>query len=205
MLHYIDKQKGDSVREQVQDTSVYRVQAGTPLVFEGQDSCRPIDVSDDVRMDGVALMKQHHPAYSPHVDSGIREEIVFTVDDGERSIRPLDGGYHRNKITTYGVERDAPNVPVARVSDSDTVELRTVTEDCEAYTGKEPPTFESRQSSVSLVEDNYAVDGVRIAPTADIDGRKPSLEIGIVGDLGGFMSKDAVSGYDETVSVEIQR
>ena len=131
---------------------------------------------------------------------------MFTVsDDGERSIKTLDGGYNSNGVSVFSTEADFPTVPTARISDGDTVSLRSVTTDCDAYTGEGPPVFESRRTTVSLVEDAHSVDGVRLAPTDDIDGRKSSCELGTVAQLGGtFRTKSQTKGYSETLSVTVE-
>lgn len=49
-------------------------------------------------------------------------------------------------------------------------------------------------------------DGVRLAPTDAVDGRKSSYQLGTVGRLGGaFMSKSQKRGFSETISVTVDQ
>jgi endonuclease YncB( thermonuclease family) len=202
--HYSDAQTGGELRETTSDD--YRVRAGTPLYFDTVDSCVPFNPSEHDRVDAIALMKQTHSGYSQHVESDIQDDVVFTVEDGERSIKPLEGGYNSDGVSVFSTEADFPSVPTARISDGDTIELRSVTADCESYNGDGPPIFRSRKTPVSLVEDIRSVDGVRLAPTDAVDGRKSSYQLGTVAQLGGaFRSKSQTKGYNETISVTVKQ
>jgi hypothetical protein len=151
-------------------------------------------------------MEQSHPSHSQHVDNDIKEKVVFSVDDGERSLKPSEGGYNSDAVGVFTNDVDFSSVPIARCSDGDTIEVRSVTEQCGAYNGEGPPVFESRRTPVSLVPDTHSVDGVRLAPTDDIDGRKPSYELGNTAELGGvFRSKSQKKGYSETISVVVEK
>ncbi|MGB9952170.1 hypothetical protein ACOZ4F_07190 [Haloarcula marismortui] len=204
MPHYSDAQTGGELRETT--SGDYRVRAGTPLFFDTADTCVPFKPSEHDRVDAVALMEQSHPSYSRHVESNIQEDIVFTVDDGERSIKPLRGGYNSAQKSVFSNDVDFPSVPVAGLNDGDTIELRSVTEQCDAYNGEFPPQFFSRKTSVSLVEDIYSVDGVRLAPTDDVDENKPSYELGTTAQLGAtFRNMSSKRGYSETISVTVDQ
>jgi len=204
MPHYSDAQSGGEIRETT--STDYRIRAGTPLSFDTVDSCVPFNPSEHDRVDAVALMEQSHPSYSQHVDNDIQEDVVFTVNDGERTVEPHEGGFSHDSVSVFSNDVDFPSVPVARISDGDTIELRSVTEQCGAYTGDDPPTFRSMKTPVSLVEDVQSVDGVRLAPTDDVDGRKASYQLGTTAQLGGaFRSKSQTKGYNETISVMVKQ
>jgi endonuclease YncB( thermonuclease family) len=200
MPHYSDAQTGGEIRETTSDD--YRIRAGTPLFFDTVESCVPFNPSEHDHVDAVALMRQQHPSFSQHVDSGIQEDVVFTVNDGERTIKPLEGGYNSAQKSVFSNDVDFPSVPVARISDGDTVELRSVTEQCGAYNGDGPPTFRSMKTPVSLVKDIHSIDGVRLAPTDSVDERYAHVDVGTVAQLGGtFRTKSQTKGYNETISV----
>jgi|GEM_PF-6444832 len=204
MPHYSDAQTGGEIRETT--STDYRIRAGTPLFFDTVDSCVPFNPSEHDRVDAIALMRQQHPSYSQHVENEIQESVVFTVEDGERTVEPHEGGFSHDSVSVFSNDVDFPSVPVARLNDGDTIELRSVTEQCSAYTGEAPPVFESRRTPVSLVEDVHSIGGVGLVPTDDVDGRKASYQLGTVAQLGGaFRSKSQTKGYNETISVTVDQ
>lgn len=204
MPHYSDAQTGGDIRETTSDD--YRIRAGTPLFFDSVDSCVPFKPSEHDRVDAIALMKQSHPSYSQHVDGNIKEDVVFTVDDGERTIKPLLGGYNSDEKSVFSNDVDFPSVPLARLNDGDTIELRSVTEQCDAYNGEFPPKFRSMKTPVSLVEDAHSIDGVRLAPTDAVDERYAHVDVGTVAQLGAtFRNRSCKKGYSETISVTVDQ
>jgi hypothetical protein len=102
-------------------------------------------------------------------------------------------------VPIYDPER---GVPIMGLSDGDRLHLRSVSEDCEAYVGEGEPRFEEF-GSVSLIEDANTVDGIRVAPTDDVDSRYHSMEVSTIEELTRF--KTTKEGYSTTVPVALGR
>jgi len=175
----------------------YGIRQGTPVHVDGQKGARPLDLADGETVDGIALRKEQHP-----MKRGVLTDYVLERDGDSRQLVKFENVSNRSRSEKTGIYDPELMAPIMRVTSGDRIHLRSISEDCDSYNGGGPPSF-STNDPVSLVEDDETIEGVRVAPTDQVDGRCNSVEIGFVGKFN--MHKTSADGFSTLVPIVVDK